>query len=271
MNQLVTDVNEAHPARERGFAVTTYGVRIAIHGSESLALRRITDSLPPPWRFIRTRSIQRVYSFVVPRRRGIHVLYRDIAEIARGTKLGEILDAFESDVQLFVAERAPRHVFLHAGVVGWRGRAILLPGRSMSGKSTLVAELIRSGATYYSDEYAVLDAAGRVHPYARPLQLRKRSNSRHSRSCDEAAAGVQHRALPVGLVVLSTYRPGARWQPRMLTAAQGALALLDQAVGARHAPARVLAVIGEVAKRARFLCGPRGEAVETAPLVLARG
>jgi hypothetical protein len=34
---------------------------------------------------------------------------------------------------------------------------------SYSGKTTLVSELIRAGATYYSDEYAVIDERGRVH------------------------------------------------------------------------------------------------------------
>ena len=72
----------------------------------------------------------------------------------------------------YVAEEARRGVFVHAGVVGWKGRALVLPGKSGAGKTTLVAELIRAGATYYSDEYAVLDERGRVHPYARPLAVR---------------------------------------------------------------------------------------------------
>jgi hypothetical protein len=215
--------------------------------------------------------VQRLYSFVVPHRRGVHTLYGDTAEVAQRRTLDEMLDAFESDIQLYVAERAPRHVFVHAGVVGWRGQAILLPGTSMSGKSTLVAELIRAGATYYSDEYAVLDATGRVHPYARPLRLRQDGPRQRRRDPVEAVAGqAGRRSLPVGLVVLSNYRPGARWRPRPLTAARGALALLDHAVAARHAPARVLGAIGEVAKRAWFLVGPRGEADETAPLILGR-
>jgi hypothetical protein len=67
----------------------------------------------------------------------------------------KILDAFENHLQLWVAEGAPRHAFVHAGVVGWRGRAMVIPRSSHSGKSTLAAALIRAGATYYSDEYAV--------------------------------------------------------------------------------------------------------------------
>ena len=33
-------------------------------------------------------------------------------------------------------------------------------------------ELVRAGATYYSDEYAVFDSRGRVHPFAQQLAQR---------------------------------------------------------------------------------------------------
>jgi hypothetical protein len=265
----LSEAQATRPACGAGFAVKTYGLRIAVRANAAAILRRIPEHLPPGWRLVDTHIVQRMYSFVVPRRRGLHTLYSDTAAVAQQSTLDDLLESFESDLQLYVAERAPRHVFLHAGVVGWRGQAILLPGASMSGKSRLVAELIRAGATYYSDEYAVLDASGRVHPYARPLRLRLAGLP--SLRLDPVT-GLRGRAgrsaLPVGLVVLSRYRVGARWRPRPLTAGPGALALLDHAVAARHAPARVLSAIGEVAKGARFLVGARGEADETARLIL---
>ena len=64
-----------------------------------------------------------------------------------------------------MAAETRERVFVHAGVVGWKGHAIVIPGRSRSGKTTLVAELVKAGAEYYSDEFAVLDAEGRVHPF----------------------------------------------------------------------------------------------------------
>ena len=253
-----------------GFTVNAYGVRIAIRANDRAVLGQALDRLPPGWRAVHTQIAQRHYSFVVPRRRGLYTLFRDTVAMADRRTLNALLDTFGSDVQLYVAERAPRHVFVHAGVVGWRGQAILLPGSSMSGKSRLVAELVRAGATYYSDEYAVLDAAGRVHPYARPLRLRQDNLPRRRRYPVEALGGqAGRRPLPVGLIVLSRYQPGARWRPRPLTAGRGALAVLDHAVAARRTPARVLATIGKVAKGARFLVGPRGEAKETARLILA--
>ena len=76
------------------------------------------------------------------------------------------------DIDNTVAQRSRQMLFVHAGVVGWRGMAIVIAGRSHTGKSTLVAELVRRGAVYYSDEFAVLDDMGMVHPYRRPLVLR---------------------------------------------------------------------------------------------------
>ena len=37
---------------------------------------------------------------------------------------------------------------------------------------TLVRAVVEAGAVYYSDEHAMLDEVGRVHPYARPLPFR---------------------------------------------------------------------------------------------------
>src|SRR6185436_9805672 len=98
--------------------------------------------------------------------------YWNLMRFARTRSFDDLLEQFESHLQLTVAEFAPRRVFVHAGVVAWNGTAILIPGSSFSGKSTMVAELLRAGATYYSDEYAVIDEHGRVHPYPRELRIR---------------------------------------------------------------------------------------------------
>src|SRR5439155_6705751 len=88
--------------------------------------------------------------------------------LTRTPSLTEALQTLESDVRLHVAETSKDGLFVHAGVVEWRGKAILIPGLSGSGKSTLVASLITAGAVYYSDEYAVLDWNGWVYPYPAP-------------------------------------------------------------------------------------------------------
>ncbi len=61
---------------------------------------------------------------------------------------------------------------IHAGAVLIGDKALVLPGASHSGKSSLVAELLRRGAVCLSDEYALIDAEGLVHAYPRALLLR---------------------------------------------------------------------------------------------------
>jgi len=176
----------------------------------------------------------------------------------------------ESDLQRYVAEAAPRRLFVHAGVVGWRGRAIVLPGRTFTGKTTLVAVLVKAGATYYSDEYAVLDAHGCVHPYARPLAVREHGAlERATRYAVEALGGRPGvTPLPVGLVIVSQYKPTARWRPRQLSAGEGALALLAHTISARRQPELALATLHHVVSRAPVLQGVRGEAEDVVDVIL---
>ena len=104
----------------------------------------------------------------------VHAGTNLVADVRGLTDAGR---AVAAHAEPFVAERAPDHLFVHAGVVGWEGRAIVMPGASFAGKTTLVQAWLEAGATYYSDEFAVLDRAGRVHPFARPLAIRDGSTA----------------------------------------------------------------------------------------------
>ncbi len=131
-----------------------------------------------------------------------------------------------------VAQRSQQMLFVHAGVVGWRGLAIVIPGRSGTGKSTLVAELVLRGAVYYSDEFAVLDDTGRVHPYRRPLVLR--DERRQPQDLRLMREDDPTEPLPIGLIVAGAYQPGAAWRPTIVRGAQAVLPLIDSTVLARQ-------------------------------------
>jgi hypothetical protein len=258
-----------------GLSFNSYGVRVGVRVNNAEALRLVQSYLPPGWKLSASPVVERLYSLILsgtgqrPGVRRFNLLYGDLARLARSINQDEVLEIFESDVGLYVAEMARRRVFVHAGVVGWKGQAILLPGHSYSGKTTLIAELVRAGATYYSDDFAVLDARGRVHPYAKPLQIRDEVTARQKKYPVETLGGQAGiKPLPVGLVAVSKYQAGARWRPRAMSAGRGTLELLANTISARRQPENALATLQQVVARAPVLKSVRGEATETTDLIL---
>jgi hypothetical protein len=256
-----------------GLNVVAYGVRLGIRTNDPGILARVAPLLPPGWRTADRPLVDRILSLTVGgtddrrRIRRFHLLYSNALRLERTHELEVLLRHLQDYLQRYVAETAPRRVFVHAGVVGWRGRAVLLPGRSQAGKSTLVAALVKAGASYYSDEYAVLDERGRVHPFARALQSRTDEGTRF---LDPAGLGgpVGARPLPVGLVAAVTYQPRARWRTRWLSPGRGLLELLRHTVPARVRPRQALLALESVVSTAPVVAGCRGEAASAAEALL---
>src|SRR6266487_6853998 len=223
-----------------GFSLKSYGVKIGIRVNDPEWLDRVWPHLPYECQVAPLPIVDRLYSIIIGEQgarakvRRFNLLYGNHVRLARSRDVDEVFERLESDLRLFVAEVARNRVFVHAGVVGWKGRAIVIPGRSFSGKSTLVAELVKAGATYYSDEYAVLDSRGRVHPFLKPLEIRENGDTRQTK-VDVCDLGGQpgRKPLPVGIVLLTRFRDGASWRPRKLSAGKGVLELLSNTVSAR--------------------------------------
>jgi len=258
-----------------GMSFTAYGVRIGLRVNDSAMMDELSARLPPGSKPSSAQRVDHLYSLTgFPRNsngkvRRFNLGYWNLTRFARSRIFAELLDQFESHVQLTVAEYAARRVFVHAGVVGWKGRAILIPGTSYSGKTTLVEHLIRAGATYYSDEYAVLDERGRVHPYPRPLGIRTDPAARATKvPAQEIGAQVGSRPLPIDLVIATNFKAGARWRPRELTRGKGVLELLANTVSARSQPELALRVLPKALESARIVKGVRGEASEVVEAIL---
>jgi hypothetical protein len=259
-----------------GLATIAYGHRIGVRVSDASALERATACLPPGWKPAARPEVHCMYSLVVggaeQKVRRFNLLYRGSERIARSHDLDGVYETLEGDLKLHVAAAAPSRVFVHAGVVGWRGGAIVLPGRSFAGKSTLVDSLVRAGATYYSDEYAVLDVRGRVHPFARVLKLRARPGEAGKQAPPQAPERpVGTRPLPVRLVALTHYQPGERWRAQALSPGQALLALMENTVPVRHRPEATLKTLREIVTRAPVIKGVRGEVEEAVERLLSHG
>jgi len=258
-----------------GISASAFGVRLGVRVSVAGVLPQVLSLLPPGCKKSPRATVQQLYSLLVAKgsqRAGVrrmHILFSDSERIARDTELDQVLAALETDLHRYVAEAAPDMTFLHAGVVGWQGRAILLPGRSLSGKTTLVREMLRLGATYYSDEFAVVDNSGNVHPFTRPLGIREDSTYAQTKYPAEilgATSGVK--PLPLGAVVICKYEAGARWKPAPLSHGQGALELMANSIAVRNRPQHTLRRIHRLVRNGVFVKGPRGEACESAVSIL---
>ncbi len=100
---------------------------------------------------------------------------------------------------------------VHAGAVLMGGKALVLPGASHSGKSSLVAELLRRGAVCLSDEYALIDAEGLVHAYPRTLLLRDGAVAQIPVAPRELDATVATTPTRVGWILALRYDRAACW------------------------------------------------------------
>jgi HprK-related kinase A len=75
-----------------------------------------------------------------------------------------------------IAANCHQYLIVHAGVVERAGRAMLLPARAGSGKSTLCAGLVACGWRLLSDELALIDMTSRsIVPIPRPISLKNAS------------------------------------------------------------------------------------------------
>ena len=257
------------------FAVTGYGVRVGVRVNDAALIERLRSRLPPGAKISPMGTVDRMLSVIEAppsERRGVknyHLVYADHVVVGRSHRLDDVLEIYDTYLRVTMAVLSRRKLFVHAGVVTWKDRAILLPGRTAAGKTHLVAELVKAGAVYFSDEYAVLDEDGWVHPFAKPLSMRH-SNMQQVETRVEEIGGVSGRKpVSVGLVVMSQFQEGARWRPKRMTAGRGMLELLDNTFSARQSPERAIDILGRVASGATVLKGKRGDAATMLTSILA--
>lgn len=249
------------------FVVGGYGARIGVRFTDRALGAELALRPSPGTRLAAPGKVDRMLSIF--RSDGRYWIYGDDEMKCQPIVRADLLDAFTTHLRGAFAEFSRKKLFVHAGAVGWNGRAVIFPGKSRAGKSTLIAELVKAGATYFSDEYAVLDDKGRVHPFAKPLSLRDTPSSRQRETPVESLGGVAARKpLPVALVVMTQYRDGARWKPKTLSPGEGALEIMAHTIAARRWPALALSVIGAVADRASIVRSERGDARELAHEIL---
>lgn len=218
----------------------------------------IEESSTPDCRFSLHRESGGLYFTYDGERSGV---FKEITDLSR---------TLNSVIRVKVAWNASPWLFIHAGVVGWRGKAIVMPAASRQGKTSLVAELVKAGAEYYSDEYAVLDEQGSVHPFERDLSVRFPDPVVPSKVPVTALGGIAGtKPLEIGLVILTQYERGAEWFPENISMGNGILLTLPQTIPLKNKAESSLKCLNTAFRSAIILKGSRGEASAAANLILS--
>ncbi len=257
------------------FYIESFGVKIGVSSNAPEAIEALKKAveiyLPDSFTEIAETAAEHKFLFIWNENKkdtllkdGEKIFHRELRETS--------VDSAASRIRLTVAEFAADHVFIHAGVVSRKGKAVILPGRSFYGKTTLTAALLKRGAIYYSDEYAILDADGFLHPFPKMLSLRGDDAVNHRKQTDYpveqlgSTAGTEK--IRVGAVLITEYKEKARWKPVVLTPAQGIIEILRHAVAIRQNPQFTLGVLNKIAADALFVKSKRGDVSESADLIL---
>ncbi len=253
----------------RGFRVSVLGVHLAV-ASDSAAAAEALDRYVMPWlprAAIGEEAADRLVEVRRADSEGFDILVDGVVIGAAPSPLAAIprvqraLDDAVVRCQTDVA-------VVHGGVVAHEGRAILLPGPTGAGKSTIVAELVRRGAPYFSDEYALIDADGLVHPYPRPLLLRDGSRGDQARLATELGGTVAREPIPAGLIVGVRHAQGAVPNLRAISQAEGVLLLLRNTPQALVDQPFILMPLERAVRGAACYVGLRGEAREAAAAIV---
>jgi hypothetical protein len=255
-----------------GLSFEAFGLKIGLRVTDPLSLDAFVARMPADWTLLESRVVDRLYSVVTPtlckrHGRGLCILYGDDARLIRTEKFQDLLDGFESDLDLHVAANCEQPLFVHAGAIRWRQHVILLPGSSHSGKTSLVAEFLRAGGSYYADDFAPIDRDGYIHPYQRPVSVRLENGDIQRLDPEDLGAQLAEPATAT-LVLFTQYARGASWLPKRVSHGQAVLRMLQNTPGARKRPRLAIEVLGHALKNAEIHVGFRGEKADTVERVI---
>ncbi|NNE98873.1 MAG: hypothetical protein HKN25_07620 [Pyrinomonadaceae bacterium] len=250
----------------KNLKLESYGVKISIDVAEvhqkQRVLDRLEDILPIEFKVLGSNAKTRHHFSIKPEKKKKFSLLKGDENVLSNTDEDQMLERLDSNIRLTVAEFAVDHVFVHSGVVEWKGKAIMIPASSYDGKTTMVAELVKKGATYYSDEYAILNEKGLVTPFPKTLSIREASNNGKQVEYPVETFGGKRgvKPLPIGMVLVTKYKKGSHWKPELLTRGEGVLEIISHTVPIRNNPEFSLTVLNKVVENALIVKSNRGEA-----------
>lgn len=175
-------------------------------------------------------------------------------------------DLLERSLAVFAAHRLDKLVAVHAAVLVWDGRALLVPAVSGGGKSTLTRAAHQAGATVHSDEYALLDpATGLVTGWNRPVRILTDDDG----GVDRLDIAVASDPVPVGGIAFVTHDPASTNQWSNISRGTAIGRLLTHTICASTRPNDSLDAALAVTEGSALVAGTRGEAASAIAQLLA--
>jgi hypothetical protein len=211
------------------------------------------------------------YQVDIDHDRGRYRILRDCASVLETPCYAQLLATLEYDIYQQAAARARGCLIIHAGAVVTGDVAIVLPGRSGAGKTTLVGYLVDNGFAYLSDEVAAVDLrTGMLLPFPKPLTIKDDARRLFERVMprlalsgygdgpdgdyprayalpDAGQAGRSHTGI--GLVVFPGYAPGAETRLCYVPGAEAALELIRHSANFEKLGGPALSLVSRIVNR----------------------
>jgi len=250
------------------FGIEAFDLKVLVESDSEAAQEALDRFLLPPFRRCEVPSqAADIVVRVVTVSAGYDVTLDDAnvssAETLNDAALSAVKALDDAVIRKLTVLRA-----VHAGAVVLNGRALLIPGSSHAGKSSLVAELLRRGAAHLSDEYALVDGTGLIHAYPRPLLLR---NGRPKQSLvlpGDLKADFHLQPVQVGWIVAVDYAPDAPWEIKRISQGEAVMLLLSNTPHEMGQSPEMVELFTRSVAAAECYAGLRGEVAEAAERIL---
>jgi hypothetical protein len=263
-----------HERPLHGFRFESFGVKVEVAGNDpdlikdarDVATRALVGMLRP----IDNAEVDHLFELNIGDD-GVYYSRLNGDDLSSDERRAAFLNFYDGILRVTVGEYARDRVFVHAGAVAWKGKAILIPADSFKGKSTLVAELVKRGAVYYSDEFAILDSDGMVHPFPRPIAMRTDEADYKMYELDPANIGGTIALGPasVGSIVFTEYDPlDGNNELEAISPGQGLLRIIPFTLCLRRQPEFTMNVLNKITSHAIITSGRRGPADSFAETLL---
>jgi len=256
------------PHEKHGFGVQAFGLGIRVE-CEGAEMRELLDRylLPPVKRcdIPATSAAINIQVIEEERRFSFSINAQGVATAsnARDAALASVKALDDAVVKNLKTFRA-----IHAGAVNLNGRALLIPGSTHAGKSSLVAQLLRKGAKLLSDEYALVDNRGCIHSYPRPMLLRD-GNPRQSLVLpEELNASFAEKPAKAAWILALNYDPRAGWHIERISQGEAVILLLSNTPHEMEQSPEMISDLSRIAADAACYSGTRGDSIESTEKIL---